>query len=111
MTKVKTNSPDTLSKTILKALGQDKLQGASKRQLELMDKLLEMRLEESEEPVTEAEIKGMYEIIMEEVLPISIQVLGKNPGGGLSSIQAVFVSEHSWCSKISALAHHAAQRT
>lgn len=65
------NSPDVLSQTIKTALGE-KLQAASKRQLQLMDGLLEMRLEESNEPVTEAEIKGMYQTVTEEVLPISL---------------------------------------
>ena len=44
----------------------------SNRQAQLMDGLLECRLQASQDPMTEEELLGIYKMITEEVLPISL---------------------------------------
>ncbi len=66
--------PEDLSQKLLTAVGKDKLQAASKRQLQLMDQMLVDRLQDRPDPVTEMELLGMYEIITEEVLPVSLPI-------------------------------------
>ena len=63
--------PEDISQKLLTAVGKDKLQAASKRQLQLMDQMLVRRLQNKPDPVTEMELLGMYEMITEEVLPVS----------------------------------------
>ena len=67
--------PEDLSQTILKALGAPKLQGDSQRQLELMDNLLQVRMQSNSSPVSSQEVTGIYEMITEEVLPVSLPTL------------------------------------
>ena len=67
--------PEGLSQTILKALGAPKLQGVSQRQLELMDNLLQVRMQNNSSPVSSQEVTGIYEMITEEVLPVSLPTL------------------------------------
>ena len=66
--------PEDLSQKLLTAVGKDKLQAASKRQLQLMDQMLVRRLQNRPDPVTEMELLGMYEMITEEVLPVSLPI-------------------------------------
>ena len=66
--------PEDLSQKLLTAVGKDKLQAASKRQLQLMDQMLVDRLQDRPDPVTEMELLGMYEMITEEVLPVSLPI-------------------------------------
>ena len=39
-----------------------------------MDEMLEDRLQDRPDPVTEMELLGMYEMITEEVLPVSLPI-------------------------------------
>ena len=66
--------PEDISQKLLTAVGKDKLQAASKRQLQLMDQMLVRRLQNKPDPVTEMELLGMYEMITEEVLPVSLPI-------------------------------------
>ncbi|MDB3929404.1 hypothetical protein N9413_09450 [Paracoccaceae bacterium] len=66
--------PEDISQKLLTAVGKDKLQAASKRQLQLMDQMLVDRLQDRPDPVTEMELLGMYEMITEEVLPVSLPI-------------------------------------
>ena len=66
--------PEDLSQKLLTAVGKDKLQACSKRQLQLMDQMLVDRLQDKPDPVTEMELLGMYEMITEEVLPVSLPI-------------------------------------
>ena len=66
--------PEDISQKLLTAVGKDKLQAASKRQLQLMDQILVRRLQNKPDPVTEMELLGMYEMITEEVLPVSLPI-------------------------------------
>ena len=66
--------PEDLSLKLLTAVGKDKLQAASKRQLQLMDQMLVDRLQDRPDPVTEMELLGMYEMITEEVLLVSLPI-------------------------------------
>jgi len=66
--------PEDISQKLLSAVGKDKLQAASKRQLQLMDQMLVRRLQNKPDPVTEMELLGMYEMITEEVLPVSLPI-------------------------------------
>jgi hypothetical protein len=66
--------PEDISQKLLTAVGKDKLQAASKRQLQLMDQMLVRRLQNRPDPVTEMELLGMYEMITEEVLPVSLPI-------------------------------------
>ena len=66
--------PEDKSQKLLTAVGKDKLQAASKRQLQLMDQMLVRRLQNKPDPVTEMELLGMYEMITEEVLPVSLPI-------------------------------------
>ena len=66
--------PEDLSQKLLTAVGKQKLQAASKRQLQLMDQMLVDRLQGKPDPVTEMELLGMYEMITEEVLPVSLPI-------------------------------------
>ena len=68
------NTQEDLSQKLLTAVGKDKLQAASKRQLQLMDQMLVRRLQNKPDPVTEMELLGMYEMITEEVLPVSLPI-------------------------------------
>ena len=68
------NIPEDISQKLLTAVGKDKLQAASKRQLQLMDQMLVRRLQNKPDPVTEMELLGMYEMITEEVLPVSLPI-------------------------------------
>ena len=64
--------PEDLSQKLLTAVGKEKLQACSDRQLDLMDQMLVDRLQDRPDPVTEMELLGMYEMITEEVLPVSL---------------------------------------
>ena len=66
--------PEDISQKLLTVVGKDKLQAASKRQLQLMDQMLVRRLQNRPDPVTEMELLGMYEMITEEVLPVSLPI-------------------------------------
>jgi hypothetical protein len=66
--------PEDISQKLLTAVGKDKLQAASKRQLQLMDQMLVDRLQDRPDPVTEMELLGMYEMITEDVLPVSLPI-------------------------------------
>ena len=66
--------PEDLSQKLLTAVGKEKLQACSDRQLDLMDQMLVDRLQDKPDPVTEMELLGMYEMITEEVLPISLPI-------------------------------------
>jgi hypothetical protein len=66
--------PEDISQKLLTAVGKDKLQAASKRQLQLMYQMLVRRLQNKPDPVTEMELLGMYEMITEEVLPVSLPI-------------------------------------
>ena len=66
--------PEDLSQKLLTAVGKEKLQPCSDRQLDLMDQMLVDRLQDRPDPVTEMELLGMYEMITEEVLPVSLPI-------------------------------------
>ena len=66
--------PEDLSQKLVTAVGKDKLQACSDRQLDLMDQMLVDRLQDKPDPVTEMELLGMYEMITEEVLPVSLPI-------------------------------------
>ena len=66
--------PEDLSQKLLTAVGKDKLRACSDRQLDLMDQMLVDRLQDKPDPVTEMELLGMYEMITEEVLPVSLPI-------------------------------------
>jgi hypothetical protein len=66
--------PEDLSQKLLTAVGKEKLQACSDRQLDLMDQMLVDRLQDRPDPVTEMELLGMYEMITEEVLPVSLPI-------------------------------------
>lgn len=69
---VEVNADDLLVQRIIHFLkGQAPI---SNRQAQLMDGLLECRLAASQDPVTEDELLGIYKMITEEVLPISLPV-------------------------------------
>ena len=65
---------EDLSQNLLTAVGKEKLQACSDRQLDLMDQMLVDRLQDRPDPVTEMELLGMYEMITEEVLPVSLPI-------------------------------------
>ena len=66
--------PEDISQKLLTAVGKEKLQACSDRQLDLMDQMLVDRLQDKPDPVTEMELLGMYEMITEEVLPVSLPI-------------------------------------
>ena len=66
--------PEDLLQKLLMAVGKEKLQACSKRQLQLIDQMLVDRLHDKPDPVTEMELLGMYEMITEEVLPVSLPI-------------------------------------
>ena len=66
--------PEDISQKLLTAVGKEKLQACSDRQLDLMDQMLVDRLQDRPDPVTEMELLGMYEMITEEVLPVSLPI-------------------------------------
>ena len=66
--------PEDLLQKLLTAVGKEKLQACSDRQLDLMDQMLVDRLQDRPDPVTEMELLGMYEMITEEVLPVSLPI-------------------------------------
>ena len=68
------NTQEDLSQTVIQVLGRDRLAALSNRQAQLMDEMLEDRLQDKPDPVTEMELLGMYEMITEEVLPISLPI-------------------------------------
>ena len=69
---VEVNADDLLVQRIIHFLkGQPPI---SNRQAQLMDGLLECRLAVSQDPVTEDELLGIYKMITEVVLPISLPV-------------------------------------
>ena len=67
----KTSSREDLSQTVMRTLTQEQLQTLSPRQANLIQSPLDRRIKKPE-PVTEAEILGMYELVTEEVLPASL---------------------------------------
>ena len=68
------NTQEDLSQTVIQVLGRDRLAALSNRQAQLMDKMLVRRLQNKPGPVTEMELLGMYEMITEEVLPVSLPI-------------------------------------
>ena len=68
------NTQEDLSQTVIQVLGRDRLAALSNRQAQLMDEMLEDRLQDKPDPVTEMELLGMYEMITEEVLPVSLPI-------------------------------------
>ena len=68
------STQEDLSQTVIQVLGRDRLAALSNRQAQLMDEMLEDRLQDKPDPVTEMELLGMYEMITEEVLPISLPI-------------------------------------
>jgi hypothetical protein len=68
------NTQEDLSQTVIQVLGRDRLAALSNRQAQLMDEMLEDRLQDKPAPVTEMELLGMYEMITEEVLPVSLPI-------------------------------------
>ena len=68
------NTQEDLSQTVIQVLGRDRLAALSNRQAQLMDEMLEDRLQYKPAPVTEMELLGMYEMITEEVLPVSLPI-------------------------------------
>ena len=68
------STQEDLSQKLLTAVGKEKLQACSDRQLDLMDQMLVDRLQDRPDPVTEMELLGMYEMITEEVLPVSLPI-------------------------------------
>ncbi|MDB2423221.1 hypothetical protein N9X05_14785 [Paracoccaceae bacterium] len=51
--------PEDLPQKLLTAVGKEKLQACSDRQLDLMDQMLVDRLQDRPDPVTEMELLGM----------------------------------------------------
>ena len=70
----KSNTQEDLSQTVIQVLGRDRLAALSNRQAQLMDEMLMRRLQNKPDPVTEMELLGMYEMITEEVLPVSLPI-------------------------------------
>jgi hypothetical protein len=70
----KSNTQEDLSQTVIQVLGRDRLAALSNRQAQLMDEMLEDRLQYKPAPVTEMELLGMYEMITEEVLTVSLLI-------------------------------------
>ena len=68
------STQEDLSQTVIQVLGRDRLAALSNRQAQLMDEMLEDRLQDRPDPVTEMELLGMYEMITEEVLPVSLPI-------------------------------------
>ena len=68
------NTQEDLSQTVIQVLGRDRLAALSNRQAQLMDQMLVDRLQDRPDPVTEMELLGMYEMITEEVLPVSLPI-------------------------------------
>ena len=68
------NTQEDLSQTVIQVLGRDRLAALSNRQAQLMDEMLEDRLQDRSDPVTEMQLLGMYEMITEEVLPVSLPI-------------------------------------
>ena len=68
------NTQEDLSQTVIQVLGRDRLAALSNRQAQLMDEMLEDRLQDRPDPVTEMELLGMYEMITEEVLLVSLPI-------------------------------------
>ena len=68
------STQEDLSQTVIQVLGRDRLAALSNRQAQLMDKMLDRRLQNKPDPVTEMELLGMYEMITEEVLPVSLPI-------------------------------------
>ena len=62
---------EMLTKKVISAIGLDNLKQCSKAQLDWMDQMLDEDLEErSAQEVTEPQIIGIYEMVMEHLLPI-----------------------------------------
>ena len=68
------NTQEDLSQTVIQVLGRDRLAALSNRQAQLIDQMLVDRLQDRPDPVTEMEVLGMYEMITEEVRPVSVQI-------------------------------------
>ena len=68
------STQEDLSQTVIQVLGRDRLAALSNRQAQLMDQMLVRRLQKNPDPVTEMELLGMYEMITEEVLPVSLPI-------------------------------------
>ena len=68
------STQEDLSQTVIQVLGRDRLAALSNRQAQLMDQMLVRRLQNNPDPVTEMELLGMYEMITEEVLPVSLPI-------------------------------------
>ncbi len=66
------NTQEDLSQTVIQVLGRDRVAALSNRQAQLMDEMLEDRLKDRPDPVTEMELLRMYEMITEQVLPVSL---------------------------------------
>ena len=65
------NSHKFISDSIIRALGTERLNSCSSRQLQLMDQMLDRRMRANKR-VTDAELQGIYEMITEHVLPFSL---------------------------------------
>ena len=64
------NTQEDLSQTVIQVLGRDRLAALSNRQAQLMDR----RVQKKPDPVMEMELLGMYEMITEEVLLVSLPI-------------------------------------
>ena len=66
---------ETLSNKVLSVLGKETLMECSKVQLEMMDSLMDQRLERMDNDpnkITDSMIRGMYEMVMDHLQPIDL---------------------------------------
>ena len=66
---------ETLSNKVLSVLGNETLMECSKVQLEMMDSLMDQRLERMDNDpnkITDSMIRGMYEMVMDHLQPIDL---------------------------------------
>ena len=62
------------SKRVLKVLGQNKVEGLSQRQAVILDKSLGRLLDKKPlDQITDAEILGSYEVIVDHVSPLAYE--------------------------------------
>jgi hypothetical protein len=72
---LKKEEKEMLSKKVVSVIGIDKLNECTKVQLEMMDSLMDQRLERVDNDptqITEPQIRGMYKMVMDHLQPIDL---------------------------------------
>ena len=72
------NQREHLTRMAISAIGIEKLEHCSKSQLELMDTIIDEQLDELDNDptsITEAQLLGIYEIVVDHLLPDAVNEL------------------------------------